>query len=146
MASVLILQATLRMFTADNFHTFTGFCLTFYIYVFAMAIIAIECNCMRARVWFYFMNFSLGKAIFYGLMAVICFSSGASVSWFDILVGCVFGLVCIMFAFFHCWFKDAEGAYVEKLITEMNDRNAAKTMRDVKHAADTAATINVNRA
>ena len=134
------------MFTADNFHTFTGFCLTFYIYVFAMAIIAIECNCKRARIWFYFMNFSLGKAIFYGLMAVICFSSGASVSWFDILVGCVFGVVCVMFVFFHCWFNQAEPAYVEKLVSEMNARNAAKNIETVKQMAQTAATINVNRA
>ena len=131
----MILQATLRMFTADNFHTFTGFCLTGYIFVFAMAIISIECNCKRARIWFYFMNFSLGKAIFYGLMAVICFSSGASVSWFDILVGVVFGLVCVMFVFFHCWFKDDEPAYVEKLVSEINNQAAAKNLEILKQAA-----------
>jgi len=125
MASILILQATLRMFTANNFHTFTGFCLTFYIFIFAMAIIAIECNCKRARVWFYFMNYSLGKAIFYGIMACICFSSGASISWFDILVGIVVCFISIMFGFFHFWFRQAEPEYVEKLITEMNEKNAA---------------------
>ena len=131
------------MFTADNFHTFTGFCLTFYIYVFAMALIAIECNCKRARIWFYFMNYSLGKAIFYGIMAAICFTSGASVTFFDILVGCVCGLVCVMFVFFHCWHKEQEPAFVEKLITEMNERNAATQARNIQQAANTAATLNV---
>ena len=43
---------------------------------------------------------------------------------FDILVGCVFALACIMFAFFHCWFKAEEPDYVNKLIEEMNQKAA----------------------
>ena len=50
-----------------------------------------------------------------------------------------------MFVCFHCWFRQAEPAYVEKLITEMNERNAAQTARNVQQAAATAATLNVNR-
>ena len=122
MAVIILLQALIRLFTADNFHTFTGFVLTFYLTIFGVAILAIECNLMRARVWFYFMNFALGKAIFYGFMTLLCFGSGAQVSWFDIMVGVIFGLICILFFFLHLWFKADEPAYVQKLIEDMNKR------------------------
>ena len=100
MALVILLQSVIRMFTTDNFHTFTGFVLTFYLVVFALALIAIECDLFRARVWFYFMNYSLGKCMFFFVMTLLCFGSGAQVSWFDILVGVVFGLVTVMYFFF----------------------------------------------
>ena len=123
MGVLLSLQATIRLFTTDNFHTFTGFLITFYLIVFAAAIFAIECNCKRARVWFYFMNFSLGKCMFFALMTLICFGSGASVSWFDILIGIVFGLATVMYFLFHMWFRSEEGGYVQKLIEDMNKKN-----------------------
>ena len=116
MGVIIILQATIRLFGTDNFRVFTGFLLTFYLYIIAIGIFAIECNCKRARVWFYFMNFSLGKAMFYLVMALLCFSSGADISFFDILVGVVCGLACAMFVVFHMWFKLEEPAYVQKLI------------------------------
>ena len=124
MAFLIILQAVIRLLTADNFHTFTGFLLTFYLLIFGIAIFLIECNLKRARIWFYFMNYSLGKCIFYSFLTLLCFGSGAQVSFFDILVGVVFALVAIMFCFFHCWFKQDEPAYVQKLIEEMNAKNA----------------------
>jgi len=113
MAVVIILQALIRLLTADNFHTFTGFMLTFYLFIFGMSIISIECNFKRARIWFYFMNYSLGKCIFYFFMTLLCFGSGTMVSFFDILVGVIFGLMFIMFGFFHFWFKTEEPAYVQ---------------------------------
>ena len=96
--------------------TFTGFALTFYLYIFAISIVCIECNLLRARVWFYFMNFSLGKFMFYLVMTALCFGSGADVSWFDVLVGVVFALAAVMFITFHFWFKDREMEFVQKLI------------------------------
>ncbi len=113
MATLIIIQALFRFVVADNFHTFTGFLLTLYLFVFGIALICIECNLMRARVWFYFMNFALGKAMFYGVMALICFGSGASVNFFDILIGIICIGVCIMFGFFHLWFHNEENAYVQ---------------------------------
>jgi len=116
MAVLIIIQALFRLVMADNFHTFTGFMLTFYLFIFGIALCSIECNLMRARVWFYFMNYAMGKAIFYAVMALLCFGSGASVNWFDILIGLICLAVCVMFVFFHIWFKDEEPAYVQKLI------------------------------
>ena len=144
MAGLMILQATIRLLGADNFHTFTGFCLTLYIYIFAIAIICIECNLQRARVWFYFMNYSMGKAIFYGVMACLCFGSGAEVTFLDILVGCVFGLCCVMFIFFTLWFGSQEGEYVNKLITEMNERMEARAAGVAHKNAQPGVTVNVN--
>lgn len=116
MAFTLILQGTLRLFASDVMKTFTGFALTFYLYIFAISIVCIECNLLRARVWFYFMNFSLGKFMFYLVMTALCFGSGADVSWFDVLVGVVFALAAVMFITFHFWFKDREMEFVQKLI------------------------------
>ena len=123
MAFLIFLQAIIRLLSADNFHTFTGFLLTGYLFIFGIAIFLIECNLKRARIWFYFMNFSLGKCMFFTFMAILCFGAGASISFFDILVGVIFALVAVMFAFFHCWFKQDEPAYVQKLIEEMNAKN-----------------------
>ena len=116
---------------ADNFHVFVGFILTAYLYIFAFAVICIECNCLRARVWFYFMNYSLGKAIFYGVMALLCFGSGTMVNWFDILVGAVCGVVSCIFIFLYCTFKDEEGAFVQKMIEDMNNRQAMQQTTSV---------------
>ena len=126
MAALMILQGTIRLFSASNFHTFTGFCITGYLYIFAISIICIECNLLRARVWFYFMNFSMGKAIFYGVVSLLCFGSGAEVTFIDILVGIVCGGACVMFIFFHLWFGTMEAEHVNKKIQEMNDRLAGR--------------------
>ena len=142
MACTIILQAVIRLLTADNFHTFTGFMLTFYLLIFGAAIMAIEFNCKRARIWFYFMNYSLGKCIFYFFMTLLCFGSGAMVSFFDILVGVIFGLMFIMFGFFHVWFKNEEPAFVQSLIDQMNKKNEE---HETKKEATPAATLNVNR-
>ena len=85
---------------------------SFYLFVFSIAIFLIECNCIRARVWFYFMNYSLGKSIFYLFMTLLCFGSGATVSVFDIIVGAIFALMCMMFLTFHFIFKADEPAHV----------------------------------
>ena len=116
MAVLLLVQGTIRMMIADNFHTFTGFCITLYLYVFGIAIICIECNLQRARVWFYFMNYSLGKAIFYCVMSLLCFGSGAKITFLDIIAGIVFGICCAMFVVFHLWHGTKEREFVEKLI------------------------------
>ena len=124
MAGLIVTQAIFRLVTADNFHTFTGFILTFYILIFGIGLCFIECNIMRARVWFYFMNYSLGRAIFYFVMTLLCFGSGASVNFFDIIVGIICGVVAIMFLFFHIWHRHSEHAHVQKLIEEMNAKRA----------------------
>ena len=120
MASLIILQAIVRLFVADSFHTFTGFVLTLYLLVFGICIFMIEFTLKRARVWFYFMNFALGKALFYIVMTLLCFGSGASINWFDILVGIICGIVAVVFIFFHIWHKGEEAAHVETLIEQMN--------------------------
>ena len=140
MAVLIILQGFFRLVMADNFHTFTGFMLTFYLILFGVGLCCLECNLMRARVWFYFMNYSLGKAIFYTVMALLCFGSGASVNWFDILIGLVCGAVAIVFFFIHIWHKDAEHGYVQKLIEEMNAKRAGQTTSTLNIPA---ATLNV---
>mmetsp|Transcript_13571 Transcript_13571/g.18580 ORF Transcript_13571/g.18580 Transcript_13571/m.18580 type:complete len:82 (-) Transcript_13571:249-494(-) len=80
--------------------------LTLYLMLFGLLLICIECNLKRARVWFYFMNFALGKAMFYIAMAMLCFSSGVSVSFFDVLIGIICGAAALAFIFIHMWHKD----------------------------------------
>ena len=124
MAILIMLQAIMRLLSANNFQTFTGFVLTFYLFMFSIALIAIECNCCRARIWFYFMNYSFGKFLFYVVMAALCFGSGAKVQWFDILVGIVFALVAFMYLTFHFWFRADEPGHVETLIEKTNEKQA----------------------
>ena len=126
MAVLIILQSVIRLFTASNFQVFTGFIFTFYLFMFGMILIFIECNMFRCRVWFYFMNFSLGKSIFYFIMTLLCFGSGTDIAFFDILIGVVCALLCLLFGFFHLSFKQDEPAYVQKLIELMNKRNEQK--------------------
>ena len=86
--------------------------LTFYLFIFGLLLIFIECNMFRCRVWFYFMNFSLGKCIFYFVMTLLCFGSGTEIAFFDVLVGIVCGLLSLLFGFFHLSFKQDEPAFV----------------------------------
>ena len=137
MACLIIAQATIRIIADDNFHNFTGFCLTIYLYVFAIAIAFIEFNWLRARIWFYFMNFSLGKCFFYLVIALLCFGAGAEVSWFDILCGVIFSLVVVLYMFLYAWFRNEEPAYVQKLIEQMEERANAPP-------PPAAAQININ--
>ena len=116
MAILIIIQALFRLVVADNFHTFTGFMLTFYLLLFGILLIYIECNLQRARVWFYFMNFALGKFMFYTVMTMLCFGSGATVNMFDILIGMICAACAVMFFFVHIWHKNEEEAHVQKLI------------------------------
>ena len=116
MAVLIILQAFFRLVTADNFHTFTGFMLTFYLMLFGICLICIECNLKRARIYFYFMNFSLGKFFFYTVMTCLCFGSGASVNFFDIFIGMICGFLAVCFFFINMWHKNEEDAHVQKLI------------------------------
>ena len=142
MAVLIMLQALIRLLTADNFHVFTGFMLTFYLFVFGLVLIFIECNMFRCRVWFYFMNFSLGKSIFYFVMTLLCFGSGTEIAFFDVLIGIVCGLLCILFGFFHLTFKDEEPTYVQKLIEQMNKRQEE---RETKTVSAPSATVNINQ-
>ena len=125
MAVLIMLQAIMRLFSADNFRTFTGFALTLYLIIFSIALCCIECNLKRARVWFYFMNYSLGKFFFYVVMAALCFGSGAQAQFFDILVGIIFALCAVMYFTFHFWFKTEEPEFVQRLIEQMNEKQAA---------------------
>ena len=122
MAILIILQAVLRLIVAENFHTFTGFVLTFYLMIFGICIIMVECSLKRARVWFYFMNFALGKAFFYIVMTLICFGSGGAITFFDILIGILCGVVAALFICFHIWHKDSEADHVKTLIEEMEQK------------------------
>ena len=101
MAVLICLQAFFRLAVAENFHTFTGFVLTFYLFLFGILLCFIECNLKRARIWFYFMNFSIGKFFFYVAMALICFGSGASVNFFDILIGLICAALAVVYFFMH---------------------------------------------
>ena len=121
MAVLIILQAFLRLITADNFHTFTGFVLTAYLMIFGIVLICIECNWRRARILFYIMNFARGKFLFYTVMTLLCFGSGATVSFFDVLVGIICAVCAIAFFFIHLWHKNAEVEYVATLVAEADE-------------------------
>ena len=127
MAILIFIQATIRLFAEDSMHSWSGFLITTYMLVFAVMIMLIELNKMRARVWFYFLNFALGRFMFYVFMTLVCFGTGGSVMFMDVLVGIACAVCAIGFFFIHLWHKDNEEAHVKTLIESMGkgSNNAA---------------------
>ena len=76
-----------------KYKSFNGFVLNIYLFLFAAIFILLELSKFRTRIWFYFMNFGWGKAVFVAFVALLLLGAGKSVTWIDILAG-VWLFVC----------------------------------------------------
>ena len=97
-------------------HPFAAFTLSLYLIVFGAVLILVEFSLLRARVWFYLLNFSWGKSLFSLFVGLFLIGAPRSVAWFDILMACVFLILSIIFLILHCYHKDAEQNHVDILM------------------------------
>ena len=95
---------------------FAAFSLSLYLIVFGAVLILVEFSLLRARVWFYLLNFSWGKSLFSLFVGLFLIGAPRSVAWFDILMACVFLILSIIFFVLHCYHKDAEQNHVDILM------------------------------
>ena len=100
---------------------FAAFSLSFYLIGFAVILILVEFGLLRARVWFYLLNFSWGKGLFSLFVGLFLIAAPRSAAWFDILMACVFFIVSIIFFVLHCYHKQHEPEHVALYMAKYND-------------------------
>ena len=120
MAVVLLVLSVVRIGVVEDDQTVAGFMISFYFVIFAIIFIAVECNLKKSRLWFFFLNSSLGKALFYIFLFLLCFGSGSDdPSWVDVLLAVIFCFISFILFVIHCIFKDQEAAYIDSLIAKI---------------------------
>ena len=114
----MLVFSVIRIGFMEDFETVTGFMISFYLVLFAIMFICVECNLKKSRLWFYFLNSALGKGLFHLFCFLLCFGSAADPSWVDVLLGVIFFLTSLVMFIMFCFFKNQEGPYIDKLITK----------------------------
>lgn len=89
-AVVCVADCIIRFINVRRLRSWATVCLSLYLLVFAAILICTEFNVYRFRTWFYLLNYGWGKALFNMFIALLLFSSGTTVFWFDILAGIYF--------------------------------------------------------
>ena len=107
-------------FMEDDNSTFTGFMISFYLILFAIVFILVECNIKKSRMWFFFLNGTLGKALFYLFLFVLCYGNGGDTSWVEVLLSVIFIITAVIFFAMHCFFKEQEPQYIQQLIGQID--------------------------
>ena len=90
-----------------------------YFILFAIMFIVVEFNLFNGRLRFYFLNSSLGKGLFHIFLFLFCYANGRNGAiWVDVFSSIFFFIFSVLFLVMHCFFKNQESAYIEKLIAE----------------------------
>ena len=113
LAFIMLVFSVIRIGFMEDFETVTGFMISFYLVLFAIMFICVECNLKKSRLWFYFLNSSLGKGLFHMFCFLLCFGSASDPSWVDVLLGVIFFLTSLIMFVMYCFFKNQEGAYID---------------------------------
>ena len=101
---------------------FAAFTLNFYLIGFGVILILVEFSLLRARVWFYLLNFSWGKGLVSLFLGLFLIGAPRSAAWFDILMACLFLIMSIIFFVLHCCHKAHEPEHVAILMNKYNDK------------------------
>ena len=128
----MLVFSVVRIAVLEKDETFAGFMISFYFVMFAMIIISVECNLKKSRAWFYFLNGSLGKALFYLFLFALTFGSGHAdaSTWADVLLAVMFFIASVLMFVIHCFFKAQEPAYIEQLLQQIkSDAPPAETSK-----------------
>ena len=102
----MLVFSVIRIGMMEDHTTITGFMISFYLVLFALMFICVECNLKKSRKWFYFLNSALGKSLFYLFLFVLCFGSGGDPSWVDQLLASIFFITSVILMVMYCLFKD----------------------------------------
>ena len=117
LALLMLIFSVIRIGFMEDFDTITGFMISFYLIMFAIIFICVETNCKKSRMWFYFLNGTLGKALFHLFLFFLCNGNGAEPTWVDILLSVIFFITSVVFFVMHCLFRDQESLYIQSLIS-----------------------------
>ena len=104
-ALTMLVFSIIRIAAAEEKETVTGFMISFYLIVFALIFLFLECNVKKTRLWFYFLNSALGKAIFYIFLFLCCFGSGHAATWVDRLLAVIFSITAGIYIFIYAIFR-----------------------------------------
>ena len=110
----MVLTAVLRIASWSNYASTTMFMLTIYLFLFAAIFMLVEFRINRAQIFFYFLNFTWGKAISYFCIGCLLVFSGAYkdneiyVIWLDIVTGIWFFLMTLVFLIMHFIWHEQE--------------------------------------
>ena len=95
-AALLLIFAIVRIAFIES-ETFTGFMISVYWVIFGVIFILVELNVKKSRMWFNFLNSSLGKGLFHVFLFLSCFGSGASPIWVDVLLAVILAFTAPIF-------------------------------------------------
>ena len=118
MAAFLIILSVVRILFMDH-NSITSFMVSVYWALFGLMFICVEFDIKKSRLWFYFLNSSLGKGLTHIFMFLLCFGSGDAHNWVDVLLAILFSFTATAFLIMHCFFKELEPTYIESLITKV---------------------------
>ena len=120
MALTIIFFSVIRIaWVEQDMQTFTGWMISFYLILFAIVFLMVECDVRKSRQWFYFLNSALGKGLFYVFLFLLCLGGGGVVSWVDRLLASIFFVVAVIFITMYCFFKSSEAAYIDQLVQKI---------------------------
>ena len=134
----MLVFSVIRIGFMEDFETVTGFMISFYLVLFAIMFICVECNLKKSRLWFYFLNSSLGKGLFHMFCFLLCFGSAGEPSWVDVLLGIIFFLTSVVMFIIFCFFKSQEGPFIDQLIAQAKTGQASSASNAAPSTASEA--------
>ena len=149
-AVLLVAASVIRVGTVANLRSFTGFMLTGYLFLFAVVFLCVEFALFRAPVWFYWLNFTWGKAIAYLVIGALEFWSGFEIAFIDVIAGLWFAIFGVAFIIMWTMYRSVEHENVEAIIAAVeageNQAKAEAGAKALAGAAGAGATMAKDRA
>ena len=106
-AGLMVLTALIRMTVWTNYSNMTMFMLTINLLLFAVIFILVEFGIANTKVYFFFLNFTWGKALTYCFLGFLLVASGAIkgntryyLKW-DVGVAIYFFVMTLIFLIMH---------------------------------------------
>ena len=122
-AGVLVLTMLFRLIAIGKLKSVAGFVLTIYLAVIAAVFVLIELGKFRFRVWFHFLNYGYGKALFSLFLGLLLLGAGAEIVAFDIVAGLYFLLAALIFAAISFAYGESEWEWVKAQMDKLNEEN-----------------------
>ena len=110
----MLIFSVIRIFFMEEFDTITGMVISIYSIIFAIIFILVEFNVKKSRMWFYFLNGSLGKGIFHLFLFFLCYGHGdnSDPTWVDILLSVIYMITAILFIVLYVFTRNEEASYI----------------------------------
>ena len=130
----------MRFIYTLNIKSFSGYCLSFYMLLFAAIYICHEMSVAEFRSWFHFLNFAWGKGLFALFVGCMVLGSGSAVVWLDISVGSYLIIYAALVSIVSIVYRKNEPELVEEMLHEIISvkkmKNKAKELKTTEYVQE----------